>query len=44
MADASRKIDVRMLKVEDLLIKNISTLCITRSSIPIYRAVVISSH
>ena len=30
MTDASSKIDLRGLKVGDLLIKNIGTLCITR--------------
>ena len=36
------KICVRRLKVGDLLIKNIITLCITMSSIPCSRSVVIS--
>ena len=39
---ANSKIGVRRLKVGDLLIQNISTLCITMSSIPCSRSVVIS--
>ena len=44
MAEASCKIDVRMMKVKDLQIGPtiICTLCITRSSIPCSRSVVIS--
>ena len=42
MTDAGSKIDVRRLKVGDLLVQNMSTLCITRSSIPCSRSVAIS--
>ena len=39
MTDASNKIDIRRLKVVELLIRY---LCITRSSIPCSRSVMIS--
>ena len=42
MTDARSKINVRRLKVRDFTNTNISTLCITRSSIPCSRSVVIS--
>ena len=42
MTGASSKIDVRSLKVGDLLIEIICTLCISRSSIPCSRSVAIS--
>ena len=42
MTDASSRIDIRRLKSGGFTNKNISTLCITRSSIPCSWSVVIS--